>query len=210
MKVISSVGLFLVLATGCGGPIDEAVGTDESAAIGAGGGDNGGDPGGLDGAGKIVGCGPSSSGLAFSRATAPNINPGVSPAYKLYPTENDWFRIPIPAGFCLHHRIIFRRSVSTASMPAEISCGLYADAAVATSRTPSSCGLVGGSPTVCGIQFTTYNPTPSEAFVAISRDGVGSTATGYVVEYLGSIPCHENTADPFAQYDGGRYEWLNP
>lgn len=207
-KTGAGLGLWLLLANAaCGGP-DEELGLDQSAVIG-----DGSDPGGGGGTAseRIVGCGLSSSGFAYAPSRTVPITSGVnSTVQKLYGGDNDWYRFTVQAGFCVHHRIIFRRSVSTSSMPTDISCAMYWDTTSALAGTPTHCGIVGGTPRICGVQFTTYEAQPREVMIALSRSDSTSPATSYQVYYVGSVPCHENTSDPYAPYDGGQFSFLNP
>lgn len=208
---ITGVGLGLVLlfaSTACGGP-DEESGLDQSALIGDGSDQGGGGAGTANG--KIVGCGLSSSGFSYSYSRSVPITSGVnSTVQKLYGGDNDWYRFTVPAGFCVHHRVIFQRSSIGLSMPSDISCAMYWDTTSALAGTPTRCGIVDGSPRICGIQFTTYEAQPREVMIALSRSDTTSPASSYQVHYVGSVPCHENTSDPFVLFDGGQFSFLNP
>lgn len=205
----AGLGLVLLFAsTACGGP-EEELGLDQSSVVGDGSGEGGGG-GGTAGA-KIVGCGLSSSGFAYAYSRSVPITSGLNPTVqKLYGGDNDWYRFTVPAGFCVHHRILFRRSSITSAMPSDISCAMYWDTSSALAGTPTHCGIVDGSPRICGVQFTTYEAQPREVIIALSRSDTSALAASYQVQYVGSVPCHEDTSDPYAPYDGGQFSFLNP
>lgn len=180
-----------VALTACGSSVEPLSAEDQSH---RGLGESGGDlerlwlPGGGAAAG-IVGCGLS-SGFAYSESIAQEITSGLNPTIqRLYGSENDWYRVTLPAGFCVHHRFVFERADSSASMPSNISCAMYWDTTSALAGTPTRCGIVGGTPRTCDIQFTTYEALPRVVIFALSRSPTNSPAVTYRVRYVGSVPC---------------------